>query len=143
MSDDATAPRPGLKVIPFAGGWRSDHPLSPGVQAGDALWMAASAPIDLASRKPVVGDVGVQTAACFDNLDAHLALAGGTLDDIVRCTVYLIDPRDIPAMNAVYERRFAAPFPGRATLIVSALVNPAYRVIIDSIAYPGWGPRRS
>ncbi|MDA0675527.1 MAG: RidA family protein [Proteobacteria bacterium] len=130
-----------LKVLPFAGSWRSDHPLSPGVRAGDVLWMAASAPIDVTTRKPVAGDITQQTEACFNNLEAHLAMADANLGDVVRCTVYLIDPRDIPGMNAVYERRFKAPLPGRATLIVSALVNPIYRVVIDSIAYPGWGPR--
>ena len=130
-----------LSVIPAAGAWRSHHPLSPGIRAGDVLWMAASAPGDLKNRQPVAGDITAQTEACFDNLEAHLKGAGASLDDVVKCTVYLTSAADIEAMNAVYARRFRAPYPGRATVIVAGLVNPAYRLVIDTVACPGQGPR--
>ena len=36
-----------LKVLKRAGSWISTHPLSPGIRAGDILWMSATAPVNL------------------------------------------------------------------------------------------------
>ncbi len=130
-----------LKVMKRAGSWVSSHPLSPGIRAGDILWMSATAPVNLETSEPVTGDIQTQMETVLNNLDAHLALEGAGLDQVVRCTLYLTSQADLAGANEVYQRRFAEPYPARATLIVAGLVNPAYRVVLDAVAYRGTGAR--
>jgi len=131
----------GLNVMKRAGSWVSTHPLSPGIRAGDILWMSATAPVNLETSEPVIGDIQTQMETVFNNLDAHLALEGAGLDRVVRCTLYLTSQADLAGANEVYQRRFAEPYPARATLIVAGLVNAAYRVVLDAVAYRGTGAR--
>ena len=130
-----------LKAMKRAGSWVSTHPLSPGIRAGDILWMSGTAPVDLETSEPVVGDIQTQMETVLDNLEAHLALEGSGLDRVVRCTLYLTSQADLAGVNEVYGRRFAEPYPARATVIVGGLVNPAYRVVLDAVAYRGTGAR--
>ena len=130
-----------LNVLKRAGSWVSTHPLSPGIRAGDILWMSATAPVDLETSEPVIGDIQTQMETVLNNLDAHLALEGAGLDRVVRCTLYLTSQADLAGANEVYQRRFAEPYPARATLIVAGFVNPVYRVVLDAVAYRGTGAR--
>jgi 2-iminobutanoate/2-iminopropanoate deaminase len=43
------------------------------------------------------------------------------MDDVVKCNVYLTTMRDFGGMNAVYQTRFAAPYPARTTVAVAEL----------------------
>ena len=79
------------------------------------------------------GDVSAQTARVFDNLAAVLGDAGLSLEDVVKCSVYLADMADFAAMNAVYQGRFSAPSPARSTVAVAGLPMGA-RVEIEMIA---------
>ena len=74
---------------------------------------------------------------------AVLALEGIGLERVVRLTNYLTSQADLPGLNSVYRRRFAEPFPARATVIVAGLVNPAYRIVVDGVAIGGIGPRQA
>ena len=67
------------------------------------------------------GGVPEQAEQCFKNLRAVLAAAGLSLDDVVKVNVYLVDIGEFAAMNAVYEKQFAKPFPARTTVAVKAL----------------------
>ncbi len=52
---------------------------------------------------------------------AILEAAGSSLDDVVKCNVYLRDIKDFAAMNEVYQTFFSAPFPARTTIQAGAL----------------------
>jgi 2-iminobutanoate/2-iminopropanoate deaminase len=52
---------------------------------------------------------------------AILQAAGSSLDDVLKCNVYLRDINDFKAMNEVYETFFSAPFPARTTIQAGAL----------------------
>jgi 2-iminobutanoate/2-iminopropanoate deaminase len=96
-------------------------PYSHGVWAGDLLFLSGQTPIDPATGALVQGDITVQTRRVFDNLEAVLAAAGLSMDDVVKCTVFLASFGDFAAMNAVYQTRFAAPFPARSTVAAAGL----------------------
>jgi 2-iminobutanoate/2-iminopropanoate deaminase len=108
-------------------------PYSQGVWSGSELFCSGQTPIDPATGKLIDGDVTAQTLRVFDNLAAVLAAGGMTLDDVVKCNVYLIDMKDFPAMNAAYSQRFTAPFPARTTVAVAGLPLGA-RVEIECLA---------
>jgi 2-iminobutanoate/2-iminopropanoate deaminase len=77
--------------------------------------------VDPASGHLVQGDVEVQTNRVFDNLKAVLEDAGLTMDDVVKCNVYLTDMANFAAMNKAYATRFDAPYPARTTVAVAGL----------------------
>jgi len=108
-------------------------PYSQGVWAGDLLYLSGQVSLDPATGKLVEGDVGLQTQRVFDNLEAVLASAGLTMQDVVKCNVFLIDMGDFSAMNEAYGERFMPPFPARSTIAVAGLPLGA-RVEIELIA---------
>jgi 2-iminobutanoate/2-iminopropanoate deaminase len=111
-------------------------PYSRAVWAGDLLYLSGQTPIDPATGKLIEGDVEAQTMRVFDNLAAVLEDAGLTLDDAIKCNVYLTSMADFAAMNAAYEKRFTRPFPSRTTVAVGGLALGA-RVEIVLVAKRG------
>jgi 2-iminobutanoate/2-iminopropanoate deaminase len=96
-------------------------PYAHAVWAGELLYLSGQTPVDPSTGRLVDGDVGTQTRRAFDNLALVLHDAGLTMDDVVKCNVYLTSMADFAAMNAAYERCFAAPYPARTTVAVAAL----------------------
>ncbi len=96
-------------------------PYSHGVWAGDLLFLSGQTPIDPATAALVPGGITEQTEQVFDNLEAVLRDAGLSMDDVVKCTVFLTTMDDFPGMNAGYGRRFSEPFPARSTIAVAGL----------------------
>ena len=81
----------------------------------------------------VEGGIEAETRQTFDNIMAVLAAAGATLEDLVKCTVFLADTDDYAAMNAVYIQYFPNDPPARAALAATGLALGAL-VEIDCIA---------
>lgn len=108
-------------------------PYSHAVWAGDLLYLSGQTPIDPATKKLVGGNIARQTHRVFDNLAAVLADAGLSMDDVVKCNVYLATMDDFPGMNAVYQARFQSPYPARTTVAVAGLPLGA-KVEIELVA---------
>lgn len=118
----------GTKEAPEAIG-----PYSQGIRSGGFLFCSGQIPIDPATGKLIAGGIGEQTDRVLRNLSAVLAAGGGSLETVVKTTVYLVEMGDFPAMNAVYGRYFPKDPPARATVQVSRLPAGAL-VEIDAIA---------
>lgn len=104
-------------------------PYAHAVWAGDLVYLSGQAPIDPATGKLVEGDFARQTQQVFDNLEAVLRAAGLTMDHVVKCNIFLTTMADFPAMNAIYQTRFQAPYPARSTVAVSGLpVNASIEI---------------
>jgi 2-iminobutanoate/2-iminopropanoate deaminase len=108
-------------------------PFSPAVRGGEAIYLSGQVGQDPATGRLVEGGVAAQAEQALRNLAAVLEAAGRTLDDAVRVGVYLADMGDFAAMNEVYARHFAAPYPARTTIGVAALPLGAV-VEIDLVA---------
>lgn len=91
------------------------------------------------ARDPVTGMVPVgieaQTDQVLRNVQGILRAAGSDLPFVLRCGVFLIDMREFPQMNAVYQRVFGGHRPARTTVQAAALPGEGLRVEIDCIAY--------
>lgn len=111
-------------------------PYSHGVWAGELLFLSGQTPIDPATGKLVEGGVAEQTEQVFANLEAVVTDAGLSMDDVVKCTVFLTSMADFPEMNGVYGAHFAEPFPARSTVAVAGLPLGA-RVEIELVAKRG------
>ncbi len=111
-------------------------PYSHGVWSGNELFCSGQTPINPATGKLVDGDLTTQTNRVFDNIQAVLEDAELTMDDVIKCNVYLVDMNDFAEMNAVYAKRFEEPYPARTTVAVAGLPLGA-RVEIECIARKG------
>jgi 2-iminobutanoate/2-iminopropanoate deaminase len=110
------------RVIESPNAPRALGPYSQAVIAEPFVYLAGQTPVDPSTGRLVEGDVTVQTERVFDNLFAVLAEADLTSDDVVKVNVYLTNiQRDFESMNAVYGRRFSAPYPARTTVCVAGL----------------------
>ena len=96
-------------------------PYSQAVRCGSTVYFSGQIPLVPATGEVVEGDISAQARQVFDNLKAVAEAAGGSLDRIVRLGLYLTDLSQFAAVNAVMQEYFAAPFPARSTIEVSAL----------------------
>lgn len=116
-----------------AAGAAAVGPYSHAVEAGELIFFSGQTPVDPATGKLVEGDIGTQTEQCFKNLFNVLTAAALTPDHVVKCNVYLTDMNDFAAMNAVYAKHFATPYPARTTVQVAGLPLGA-QVEIEMVA---------
>src|SRR3954466_820883 len=100
-------------------------PYSQALGANDLLFASGQIPLDPATGALVSGGIEQAVERVFDNIQAILAAAGATLDEVVKTTVYLVRMSDFAAMNAVYARRFGAHRPARSTVAVAQLPKDA------------------
>jgi 2-iminobutanoate/2-iminopropanoate deaminase len=103
---------------------KAPKPLGPFSQAiveGDFIFLAGQVCSNPVTGKLEPGDVRSETKRTFENVRAILQAAGSSLDDIMKCNVYLRDINDFAAMNEVYATFFSPPFPARTTIQAGAL----------------------
>jgi 2-iminobutanoate/2-iminopropanoate deaminase len=96
-------------------------PFSMAVRGSGLLFFSGQVAEDPATGQLIDGDVAQQTEQVLRNLATALAVAGKDLGDVIRVGVYLTDMSQFAAMNEVYRRHFAAPFPARTAIGVAAL----------------------
>ncbi len=96
-------------------------PYSQAIWAGDLLYLSGQTPIDPPLKKLVEGDIKAQTAQAFNNLEAVLTEAGLSMENVIKCNVYLTSMSNFSGMNEVYQTRFQAPYPARTTVAVFEL----------------------
>ena len=111
-------------------------PYSPGIRAGQLLFLSGQIALDPATGSVVGDDMTAQTEQVFRNIGALLLAAGASFAHVARTTVFLSDLNDFAAMNAVYARHFGDPPPARSTVEVRRLPRDV-RVEIDVIAVLG------
>ncbi|MCR4392167.1 MAG: Rid family detoxifying hydrolase [Candidatus Acetothermia bacterium] len=115
-------------------GLHTAGPYSPAVQAGPLLFISGQLPLDPASGQLLPGPIEAQTKRCLENLNEILSAAGGSLQDLVKVTIYLADMRDLEAVNRAYAEHFDLAPPARACIGVASLPKGA-RIEIEAIAY--------
>jgi 2-iminobutanoate/2-iminopropanoate deaminase len=84
------------------------------------------------------GERGIEpeTRAALDNIRTLLEANGATMDDVVKCTVFLADFSEWSAMNDVYVTYFEKHRPARSAVAVSGMAANA-RVEIECVAVVG------
>lgn len=105
---------------------------SQAVQHQGLVFVSGQIPLDPDSMEMVSGGIDAQIHRVFKNLSAVCTAAGGSLDDIVKLTVFLTDMGNFPQVNSIMEQYFTAPYPARAAVGVAALPKNA-EVEMDAI----------
>ena len=110
-------------------------PYSPAVALDRLIFVSGQGATDPATGKLAGPGIDIQTEQCLRNVEAILKAAGSDLQHVLRCGVFLLDMREFPRMNAVYERMFGDHRPARTTIQAAGLPGDGLRVEIDCIAY--------
>lgn len=111
-----------------------NSPYSPGLRAGDFIFVSGQVPRDPATGQIVGDTIEEQTAQVLENIKAILEAGGAALTDVVKVNAHLTDLSLFDRYNKVYVTYFPDPKPTRTT-VGSQLLG--FLVEIDVIAYVG------
>jgi reactive intermediate/imine deaminase len=89
------------------------------------VFLSGQIPLNPENMEMVSGGIEAQITQVFENLSAVCKAAGGSLDGILKLTVFLTDMGDFPHVNTIMGQYFAAPYPARAAVGVAALPKGA------------------
>jgi reactive intermediate/imine deaminase len=95
-------------------------PYSQAIRVGNVVYLSGQIGLDPATGNMVDG-VEAQTHQVLRNLRAVCEAAGGTLDQIVKVSLLLVDLNDFARVNEIMATYFSQPYPARATFQVVAL----------------------
>ncbi len=104
---------------------------SQAVRTGNTVYLSGQIGLDPQTMQMVDG-IDAQIQRVFDNLKAVAEAAGGTLNDVVRFTVYLTDLKHFAKVNEIMATYLAEPYPARAAIGVASLPRDAL-VEIDAV----------
>lgn len=107
-------------------------PYSQAILADGFIFVSGQGPADPKTGEMILGEVKSEMRQTLNNVVAILKAAGATVDNVVKCNVYLADIKDFPAMNEVYKEYFGTSLPARTTVGVSLAAG--MKVEIDVIA---------
>ena len=125
-----------LQRITPASGPPAKGPYSPGIRAGDLLFVSGQIAIAPDGSSLAHADLETQTRLCLANLHAVLEAGGATLQQVAKVTVYIAEPDGWPVFNRIYAEFFGAHKPARAIVPVAAFPG-GFKVEIDAVAVLG------
>ena len=96
------------------------------------LYVSGHASQDLATGEVISGSIGEETSRTLASIGKVLKEAGGTFDDVVKCTCYLARIEDFDDFDEAYSKFFLGTPPARTT--VQAMLWGGLKVEIDAIA---------
>ena len=107
-------------------------PYSQAVRVGDTVYLSGQIPLDPVTGNLISGDIDAEIRRVLDNLRAVAEAAGGSLNHVVKLSVFLVDLGHFPRVNEIMKSYFAEPYPARAAIGVAALPRGA-RVEMECI----------
>jgi reactive intermediate/imine deaminase len=108
------------------------NPFSPAVRVGHLLFLAGQIGTDTAGRV-VPGGIQAEARQALNNIADVLKRSGSSMDQVVKCTVFMADMKEWPAMNEIYATYFRNHYPARSAFGSTGLALNA-RMEIECIA---------
>src|SRR5689334_3974647 len=105
---------------------------SQAVRVGDTVYLSGQIALDPHSGELLQGNFEAEVRRVLENLKAVATAAGGSLDQVVKLSVFLTDMSLFPKVNEVMQQYFREPYPARAAIGVAALPRGA-RVEMECI----------
>jgi 2-iminobutanoate/2-iminopropanoate deaminase len=106
--------------------------LSGAIRVGDVLYLSGQLP---GSREaPMDSTIQGQTRQTLEKIKAIVEGAGAKMENVVKCTVFLVNGADFQGMNQAYREFWPKEPPTRSTVVVAALVSPGAKLEIECMA---------
>ena len=96
-------------------------PYSPALLVNDTLYISGQVPINIETGQLITENIELATDQVLRNIKALLAEASMTLENVVKCTIFMTDLNEFQKMNAVYASYFEGVAPARETVEISRL----------------------
>ena len=96
-------------------------PYSPALLVNDTLYISGQVPINIETGNLITENIELATHQVLRNLKVLLAEADMTLENVVKCTIFMTDLNEFQKMNAVYASYFEGDTPARETVEISRL----------------------
>ena len=96
-------------------------PYSPALLVNDTLYISGQVPINIETGQLITENIELATDQVLRNIKALLAEASMTLENVVKCTIFMTDLNEFQKMNAVYASYFEGDAPARETVEISRL----------------------
>jgi 2-iminobutanoate/2-iminopropanoate deaminase len=108
-------------------------PYSQAIRSGGLLFCSGQIALDPKTGQISSPEIEGQTRQVIENLQAVLEAAGGSLDCVVKTTIFLKSMNDFPKVNEIYGSYFKGTPPARSTVEVSRLPKDVL-VEVEAIA---------
>ncbi len=105
---------------------------SQAIKVGDTVYLSGQIPLDPGTQVLCSEDITAQIKQVIKNMDALCMAAGGSLAEIVKLTVYLMDLTHSNLVNEIMAVHFVAPYPARAMIQVAGLPRGA-QIEMDAV----------
>lgn len=115
-------------------GWSKETPYSQALKAGNLIFVAGQTSTDEQGKTVGKDDVKVQARQVFNRIKTILGTAGAGMEDITQMTVFFTDMHDIDAVREVRKEFFKDHKPASASIGVSSLAKPEYKIEVQVIA---------
>lgn len=120
-----------LKIVDA--GARSHLPFSPGIIAGDFMYVSGQASVDADTGAIVSDSFEGEMRRSIGNLKAILEAGGLSLDHVINVRSYVSDEADLALYNRIYPEYFTAPMPTRSTIV--GVLGTKLKFELDCVAY--------
>src|SRR6476620_3070662 len=108
------------------------------IRAGDMLFISGQVARPFEGGTGIVGkDEYEQTRQIFSRIDRIIKAAGGTMDNLVKMTIYVVDIKNNTEVWRARREFFTGDFPASTLVEVRSLANPEVLVEIETVAYLG------
>jgi reactive intermediate/imine deaminase len=101
---------------------------------GRTLYVSGQVALNASGTLVGAGDLKAQTRQVFENLKAALADAGGTLDDVVKITIFMTDLSQIQEFREIRNGYFPQRVPASTLVQVVRLARPEFLIEIEAVA---------
>ena len=109
------------KVIQIPGAPAPIGPYSQAILVKDTLYISGQIPLNPFSGELIVDSIENATKQVLQNIGELLLAAEMTIDNVVKCSIFLKDMNDFAVMNEIYAQFFRSEPPARETVQVSKL----------------------
>src|SRR4051812_27674718 len=106
--------------------------LSAAIRVGDMLYISGQLPG--LRGQPADTTIEGQTKQALDKIKAIADSAGTKMENVVKCTVFLINVADFNGMNTAYRAFWPKDPPTRSTVVVAALVSAGAKLEVECLA---------
>ena len=96
-------------------------PYSQGILSGNTLYMSGQIALNPETGELITDNIEEETHQVMRNIQAVLIQAGITMDNIVKCSIFISDMNNFSEINQVYGSYFTGIAPARETVEVSRL----------------------
>ncbi len=94
---------------------------SQAVRTGNTVYISGQIPLDPSTMEVVEGGFEAEARRVFENLKGVAEASGGSLNDVVRATIYMLDLANFATVNEIMAEYFDEPYPARAAVGVAQL----------------------